>query len=467
MDNSRADFGVVGLAVMGQNLALNIESRGFTTAIFNRSPERTKELLESKGWGRKLVASYSPKEFVKSLKRPRKMILMVKAGAGVDETVGTLLPYLDRGDIVLDGGNSHFRDTDRRAAELAKKGIRFMGCGISGGEEGALKGPSIMPGGDPVAWKAVAPVLRAIAAKTDDGACVTHLGAGSAGHFVKMVHNGIEYGMMQLLAEQYDLMRLGLGMSVAESQKTFAKWLEGRLGGYLVEITATVLKKTDDETGKPLVELILDTAAQKGTGKWTTEAALDLGVPVPTITTAVEARVISGHKQDRLKIARSLPAHPRRAKGLTSAKLEAACYAAFLISYAQGMHLLVRAGREKKYGLNLAEVARIWKGGCIIRSRILDLIRKAFKADPKTEHLFMAKGFASALKGSLPGLRATVSAATAAGIPVQALSSALAYADAFGRERLPANLTQAQRDLFGAHTYGRIDKPGIFHTKWE
>jgi 6-phosphogluconate dehydrogenase len=451
---------------MGQNLALNIESRGFTTAIFNRSPERTKALMDSQGRGRRLLPAYSIGALIRSLGRPRRMILMVKAGAGVDETLAHLLPHLGRGDIVLDGGNSHFRDTDRRAADLAKRGIRFMGCGISGGEEGALKGPSIMPGGDRAAWKAVAPVLRAIAARTEDGPCVTHLGAGSAGHFVKMVHNGIEYGMMQILAETYDLIRHGLGWSVEAAQRQYASWSEGRLGGYLVEITATVLKKTDEATGRPLVELILDSAAQKGTGKWTTEAALDLGVPVPTITTAVEARVLSGHKQDRLAIARTLPARPRKAHGLAPAALEQACHAAFLIAYAQGMHLLVRASREKSYGLNPAEVARIWKGGCIIRSRLLDLIRTTFKGNPKTGHLFMARPFARAVRGSINGLRRTVSAGAAAGIPVPALASALAYADAFGRERLPANLTQAQRDLFGAHTYARTDKPGTFHTQW-
>jgi 6-phosphogluconate dehydrogenase len=471
MTAGRADFGVVGLAVMGQNLALNAASRGFVVAVFNRTWERTEEFLAGAGRGRGLVASRTAREFVRSLRRPRRLILMVKAGRAVDEMIAQLLPYLARGDVVLDGGNSHYRDTERRGTELAKRGIRFLGTGISGGEAGALHGPSIMPGGDPRAWRTVAPVLRALAAKTQDGPCVTYLGRGSAGHFVKMVHNGIEYAMMQVLAETYDLMRNGLGLPVPKAQQTFARWSGGRLGGYLVEITAAVLNREDEETGLPLVELILDTAAQKGTGRWTTEAALDLGVPVPTITAAVEARVLSGHKRERVAAARLLPARAGRLPGTSAGdglrRLEGACYAAFLIAYAQGLHLLRRASREKNYGLDLAEVTRIWTGGCIIRSRILTLLRAAYLHDRRLEHLWLSRRFVAAVKPALSDLRIVVSRAARAGIAVPGLASALAYADGLGRPRGPANLIQAQRDYFGAHGYERVDRKGTFHTRWE
>ncbi|MEK7764705.1 MAG: NADP-dependent phosphogluconate dehydrogenase [bacterium] len=467
---AKADAGIIGLAVMGQNLALNIESRGFTTAVFNRTAERTREFVGQKCAGRRVLPAYTLPSFVASLQRPRRIILMVKAGAAVDETLRAILPRLERGDVVMDGGNSHFRDTERRQAEVQARKLDYLGCGISGGEYGALHGPSIMPGGERAAYGKLARVLTAIAARTEDGACCTYLGAGSAGHFVKMVHNGIEYAMMQTVAEVFDVMQRGWGLSTPEAQRIFFRWNQGtnKLNGYLVEITAVVLKKTDPETGRPLVDLIQDRAEQKGTGKWTSQAALDLGVPVPTITAAVDARIVSGHKADRVRIARRLGDPERRGRAASASdlkRLESGLHAAFLIAYAQGMHLLARASAEKRYGLNLAEVARIWKGGCIIRSRILTPLKRALAAKPG--HLFESPLFARLIRAEVPALRAVVRAANAAAIPVPCLGSALAYYDGFRRARLPANLIQAQRDHFGAHTYERTDREGTFHTQWE
>jgi len=464
--SDKADIAVVGMAVMGQNLALNIASRKYKAAVFNRTAERTQQVMQERGNAAGLVATYSARELARALKRPRRLILLVKAGQGVDDTIAHLLPHLDRGDIVIDGGNSHYPDTERRQADLAKKGIRFIGSGVSGGEEGALHGPSIMPGGDRDAYRHVDPIFRAIAAKTEDGACCTWLGTGSAGHFVKMVHNGIEYAMMQMLAESYDLMRTGLGYGMPEVHREFTAWNTGRTAGYLVEISGIVTGTMDPETGKPLVDLIVDSAAQKGTGKWTTNAALDFGVPVPSITAAVDARILSGHKTDRVAIARVMPTRSRRLKGVSARRIEGAAYAGFLAAYAQGMHLLVRASAEKGYGLKLAEVARIWKGGCIIRSRILHILKQAYSANPSLPHLLYSPVFRRALAPALPDLRAAVGAASSAAIPVPGLSSALAYFDTLGRDRLPANLTQAQRDHFGAHTYQRTDRPGTFHSHW-
>ena len=462
----RADFGLAGLAVMGQNLVLNIESRGFCVAVFNRTAERTREFFENRCAGRSIIATWSLREFARSIRRPRSIMLMVKAGRPVDEMIGRLLPHLDRGDLLIDGGNSLFRDTERREAELKKKGLLFIGTGVSGGEYGALHGPAIMPGGEKKAYARVKDVFRKAAAVSDEGACCTLVGRGGAGHFVKMVHNGIEYSIMQEIAEVFDIMQTGMGMPVPAIQPVFDRWNGAKLNGYLVEITATTLKKVDELTGRPLVELILDTAEQKGTGRWTSQSALDLGIAVPTITASVDARIISGHRKTRLVTARRLGGRTGRVRpspGLI-AKLENALYAAELISYAQGMHLIARASAEYKYGVNMGEVARIWKGGCIIRSLILNVLRKAY---PWGEHLFQSPSFARTLRANARDLRQVVALAEGLRIPAPCLSSALAYMDSFSRKRLPANLTQAQRDYFGAHTFERTDRPGYFHATWD
>jgi len=462
----QADFGLAGLAVMGQNLVLNIESRGFSVAVFNRTAERTREFHDNRCAGRNIIPAYSLKEFVRSVRRPRSIMLMVKAGRPVDELMGQMLPYLNRGDLLIDGGNSLFKDTERREAELKKKGFLFIGTGVSGGEFGALHGPAIMPGGEKKAYARVKGVFLKAAAVSDEGACCTLVGRGGAGHFVKMVHNGIEYAIMQEIAEIFDIMHVGMGMPVPAIQEVFDRWNGAKLNGYLVEITATTLRKMDEETGRPLVEMILDTAEQKGTGRWTSQSALDLGIPVPTITASVDARIISGHRKTRLVTARRLGIRTGRIRSSVAliAKLENALYAAELISYAQGMHLIARASAEYRYGVDMGEVARIWKGGCIIRSVILNVLRKAY---PWGEHLFQSPSFARTLKAHARDLRQVVALAEGLHIPVLCLSSALSYMDSFARKRLPAGLTQAQRDYFGAHTYERIDRKGYYHTNWD
>ncbi len=466
--------GVIGLAVMGENLALNIERNGFPIAVYNRTAERTKQFLETRAAGRNIVGAFTIRDFVASLSRPRQIILMVKAGAPVDAVLAELSPYLDPEDIVVDGGNSFFLDTERRAKETAGRFL-FMGMGISGGEEGALWGPSLMPGGPVEAYTVLEPMLMAIAAKTEAGPCVTYIGPGGSGHYVKMVHNGIEYGDMQLIAETYDIMQRALGMTASAMAEVFHRWNQGRLASYLIEITADILRTTDPETGKPLVDVILDTAEQKGTGRWTSQNALELGTPIPTIDAAVFARSISAMKEKRVAASAVLSGpegSPARAWDDTArerfvAALEDALYFAKSSSYAQGMALLRAASEAYGYGLNLAEIARIWKGGCIIRAKLLDPIRAAFAQQPELDTLLLAPHIAPVINETHAACREIVATAVRIGLPVPALSASLSYVDSYRTARLPANLIQAQRDYFGAHTYRRIDKPGVFHTIWK
>jgi len=461
------DIGVVGLAVMGQNLVLNIESRGYSVAVFNRTPERTKEFA-ARGGGRRILATYSTEEFVTSLAKPRKILLMVKAGAPTDATFELILPLLESGDLVMDGGNAHFADTERRLKRAHERGLRYLGVGISGGEYGALHGPSIMPGGSEEAYATVGPILEAIAAQGPAGTCCAYMGPGSAGHYVKMVHNGIEYAIMQVLAEVYDLMKRGLGLTAAEMAEAFAAWSRGELGGYLVEITERILRVEDPETGDALVEAILDTAAQKGTGKWSSQSALDLGSPGPTIAAAVFARIFSSLKSERVEAEGALggPALVNSQR-VSVDDLRSACLLTVVSAYGQGLRQLRDASAEREYGLDLAEVARIWMDGCIIRAKLLDPIRAAFDRKPDLPFLMLAEPFRTMWGQQQDGLRRTVIFAHQHGFPVPAMGSALNALDSYRTGRLPANLLQAQRDFFGAHTYQRIDREGTFHTEWE
>ncbi len=469
---TKSKIGLVGLAVMGENLALNVESKGFPISVYNRTAEKTEALLAGRAKGKRLVGAKTIPEFLGSLERPRRVILMVKAGAPVDDMIAQIAPHLEPGDILIDGGNSHFADTRRRHDALKAKGLNFIGSGVSGGEEGALKGPSLMPGGPREAYEHLRPVWERIAAQVDDGPCCAYIGPDGAGHFVKMSHNGIEYGDMQLIAESYDVLRRLLGLEAPQPAGIFAEWNKGLLSSYLVEITATVLAKKDPETGKPLVDLILDKAGQKGTGKWMSQIALDLGVPIPTINAAVEARILSAFKDDRVRASKVLPGpRPEPYKGDPKALVEAvrdALYASKICSYAQGMVMIKAAGDEYKWNLDLGEIARIWKGGCIIRAQFLDLIKNAFRKNPDLPNLLLDGHFKAWVSEAQPRWRHVVQAAQAAGIPVLAMSASLAYYDSVRAERLPQNLTQGQRDLFGAHTYERVDKPGKgpFHTEW-
>lgn len=467
---SQQDIGLIGLAVMGENLALNIANHGFSVAVYNRTAERTRAFVERVGPGRNIIGTYSLAELVAALERPRRIILMVKAGQPVDDVLIQLRPLLEPGDIVIDGGNSYFKDTERRAEEMAAAGFRYIGTGISGGEEGALKGPSIMPGGPREAYELVAPILTRIAAQVADGPCCTHIGPGGAGHYVKMVHNGIEYGDMQLIAEVYDILRRGTRLTAEEMSGLFNEWNQGELNSYLIEITAKVLAYRDQETGQPLVDLILDRAGQKGTGKWTSQNALDLGVPIPTIDAAIWSRNMSAFKAERVKASEVLAgptAWPEMRLSRLLDALRHALYAAKISSYAQGMSLLRVASQEYGYNLNLAEIARIWKGGCIIRARLLDEIQAAFTASPDLPNLLLAPPFVDALTAAQEDWRAVVQQARHMGVPCPALNSSLDYYDSYRRSRLPANLIQAQRDYFGAHTYERVDRPGSFHTEWQ
>jgi len=469
---AKSQIGLVGLAVMGENLALNIERNGFPITIYNRSTDKTEALLAGRAKGLKFTGAKTVQELVASLERPRRIILMVKAGAPVDDMIKQLTPLLEAGDIIIDGGNSHFSDTRRRDAEVKAKGFHFVGSGVSGGEEGALWGPSLMPGGPKEAYEKIRPVWEKIAAKVNDGPCVTYIGTDGAGHFVKMIHNGIEYGDMQLIAESYDVLRQLLGLEAPQLADIFAEWNKGQLDSFLIEITAKVLRKKDAETGKWLVDLILDKAGQKGTGKWMSQIALDLGVPIPTINAAVEGRILSAFKDDRVKASQVLPGPKREPyKGDPKALIDAvrdALYASKICSYAQGMVMMKVASDEYKWNLDLGEIARIWKGGCIIRAQFLDLIKNAFRKNPALPNLLLDDHFRAWVTEAQPRWRHVVQTAQAQGIPVLAMSSSLAYYDSIRAERLPLNLTQAQRDYFGAHTYERIDKPGKgpFHTEW-
>jgi len=466
----KADIGVIGMAVMGQNLALNIESKGFTVAVFNRTAERTREFVEQRARGKRIVPAYTLEEFVDSLERPRKILLMVKAGAPVDAVLEGLFPLLERGDLVIDGGNSHYADTERRLKEAEERGLLYLGTGISGGEYGALHGPSIMAGGHRDGYELVREIFERIAAKGPEGPCCGYFGPGSAGHYVKMVHNGIEYAIMETIAEAYDLMKRGLGMTPDEMAQVFSDWNKRELGGYLFEITERILRYKDPETGKPLVELILDTAKQKGTGKWSTQSALDIGTPAPTIAMAVFARIISALKGERVAASEILSG-PKPALGVDReeflGRLFGAVYLSVIAAYAQGLRQLRDASSEKGYGLDLAEAARVWMAGCIIRSVLLVPIRKALLERPDLPFLILAEPFRSAWEKHNGDLRYVTCLAREHGIPTPAMDSALAFVDAYRTARLPANLIQAQRDFFGAHTYQRVDKEGIFHTDWE
>ena len=468
---SKQQIGVVGMAVMGRNLALNIESRGYSVSIFNRSSSKTDEVIALHP-DKKLVPTYTVEEFVNSLEKPRRILLMVKAGEATDKTIQSLLPHLDKGDILIDGGNTFFQDTIRRNEMLANSGINFIGTGVSGGEEGALKGPAIMPGGQKDAYDLVAPILEEIAAKADDGApCVTYVGPNGAGHYVKMVHNGIEYGDMQLIAESYDILRRVGGLTVEETAEVFKSWNTGELDSYLIEITADILTKKDPETGKPMVEVIMDTAGNKGTGKWTSQSALDLGVPLPLITESVFARYISTLKEEREVASKELS--PIKVPELSNTEKQAlvesvrkGLYFSKIMSYAQGFAQMRVASEEFDWNLNYGEIAKIFRAGCIIRAQFLQKITDAFERDPELKNLLLDKYFLYVTESYQEAVREVVVTAVQAGIPVPTFSSALAYYDSYRSEVLPANLIQAQRDYFGAHTYNRVDKPGVFHFEW-
>jgi 6-phosphogluconate dehydrogenase len=463
-------IGVVGLAVMGRNLALNIESRGHAVSVYNRSREKTDELIKDCP-DRKLVPAYTLEEFVDSLEKPRRILMMVKAGAATDDTIASLKPLLDKGDILIDGGNTHFTDTIRRNQELAKAGLHFIGTGVSGGEEGALKGPSIMPGGQRDAYDLVAPILTEIAAKAPDGEpCVAYMGPDGAGHFVKMVHNGIEYGDMQLIAESYWVLKQVLGLSNEELGRVYTEWNEGELDSYLIEITSKIFGKKDDETGKDLVDVILDRAAQKGTGKWTSQNALDLGAPLPLITEAVFARVLSSLKDQRVAASKVITGPEKKAFGGDRAafieSVRRALYFSKVISYAQGFAQLRAASDEYKWDLDYGTIAKIFRAGCIIRARFLQKITDAYSKDKTIANLLLDPYFNDIATKYQGALRDVVVAAVQAGVAVPAFASAIAYFDGYRSERLPANLVQSQRDFFGAHTFERVDKPGSFHANW-
>ncbi|MFB9759657.1 MULTISPECIES: NADP-dependent phosphogluconate dehydrogenase [Bacillaceae] len=467
---SKQQIGVVGLAVMGKNLALNIESRGYSVAVFNRSFEKTEEFLKTEAEGKNFVGAATVEEFVNSLEKPRKILLMVKAGAATDATIDSLRPYLEDGDILIDGGNTFFQDTIRRNKELESTGIHFIGTGVSGGEEGALKGPSIMPGGQKEAYELVEPIFKAISAKVGDDACCTYIGPNGAGHYVKMVHNGIEYGDMQLICEAYFIMKHVLGLNAQELHEVFGEWNKGELDSYLIEITTDIFTKVDEETGKPLVDVILDTAGQKGTGKWTSQNALDLGVPLPIITESVFARFISAMKEERVKASKLLQGPEVKAfEGNKEELIEAvrkALYMSKICSYAQGFAQMRAASEEYGWDLRYGDIAMIFRGGCIIRAQFLQKIKEAYDRDPALANLLLDPYFKEIVEGYQSSLREVLAVAINRGIPVPSFASAIAYYDSYRTETLPANLLQAQRDYFGAHTYERVDKEGTFHTNW-
>jgi len=466
----RCDIGVVGLGVMGSNLALNMERHGFRVAGYDLDAARARAFATGTAAGKNVELADSPDGLMAILQKPRRILLMVPAGAAVDSAIAHLEGHLEPADILIDGGNSFFLDTERRGAQLAEKRLNYVGTGVSGGEQGALWGPSIMPGGQVGAWEALAPILRAIAARAEDGApCVEYMGPGGAGHFVKMVHNGIEYGDMQLIAESYDLLSRGLGLAAQELHAIFTEWNRGELKSYLIEITAAVLAAVDRDTGRPLVDVILDEAQQKGTGKWMSQNALDVGAAIPTINAAVESRIISAMKAERQAASRVLRGPVGRFTGDRQRLIDAvrdALYASKVTSYAQGLGLMRVASAEYKYDLKPASIARIWRAGCIIRASLLGDIMSAFEREPGLVNLLVDPAFTDAVDRRQASWRFVVQTAVGLGIPTLAMSSSLAYFDAYRSERLPANLTQAQRDYFGAHTYRRLDKPGVFHTEW-
>jgi 6-phosphogluconate dehydrogenase len=467
-----SQFGMIGLAVMGSNLALNIEEHGFSVAVWNREPERTKQFLAANE-GKKFTAAATLEELVAALEKPRRIMMMIKAGAPVDEMLDRLLPLLEPGDVVIDGGNSWFKETQARAKRLLEHDLHFVGSGVSGGEDGARFGPSLMPGGTRESWDSIREIFEAIAARSDSGPCVAYCGPDGAGHFVKMVHNGIEYGDMQLIAEAYDLLRRGLGCDASELAAIFDRWNEGPLQSFLIEITARIFRKLDPQTNGPLVEKVLDKAGQKGTGKWTAQVALDLGVPVPTIAAAIDARVLSSMKDERVA-ASSLLSGPSIVPPTDRERfirdVHDALYAAKICSYAQGFALMHAGSREWNWSIDLREMARIWKAGCIIRAKFLDSIMRAYERRPDLPNLLVDDTFRAALADSNDPWRRCVTFAQSSGIPIPAFSASLAYYDSYRTASLPQNLTQAQRDYFGAHTYQRNDAGAgtpFVHTEWD
>ncbi|CZQ83204.1 6-phosphogluconate dehydrogenase signature [Trichococcus palustris] len=469
---SKQQIGVVGMAVMGKNLALNIESRGYSVSVFNRSGSKTEQVI-AENPGKKLVPTFTIEEFVDSLEKPRRIMMMVKAGEATDKTIQSLLPHLDKGDVLIDGGNTFYKDTIRRSKELENSGINFIGTGVSGGEEGALKGPSIMPGGQKEAYDLVAPILEKISAKAPDGEpCVAYIGKDGAGHYVKMVHNGIEYGDMQLIAEAYDIMHKYLGMSVEEIAAVFIEWNKGELDSFLIDITADILTKYDPETGKPMVDIILDRAGNKGTGKWTSQSALDVGVPLPLITESVFARYISALKDERVAASKVLPQPAAVDMSKVDKKafienIRKGLYFSKIMSYAQGFAQMRVASEENDWDLNYGEIAKIWRAGCIIRAQFLQNITDAYEKNPALQNLLLDDYFVNITKDYQGAVREVVATAVVAGVPVPTFSSAVAYFDSYRSAVLPANIIQAQRDYFGAHTYERTDKAGTYHFEWD
>ena len=468
----KCDFGMLGLGVMGESFALNIERNGCSVAVYERIDGVAKKFVNERGQGKNIEASSSIKEFVKMLSRPRHIMLLIKAGQPVDNTIAELFPFLDAGDLIIDGGNSNFNDTERREKDLSAKSINYFGMGVSGGEEGALWGPSMMPGGPLQAYQEVEPILKKVAAKApeDSEPCVTYIGPRGSGHYVKMVHNGIEYGLMQIIAEAYDLLKRALGLSAQDFQNLFTEWNRGKLQSFLIEAAAEVFRKIDSDTGKPLIDLILDKAAQKGTGAWTIEDAANIGSAIPTIGAALDARIISSLKDERIEAAKALTGpsdtFPTAQRQQLIDAVRDAIYASNICSYSQGMSLLKTASNEYDYNLDLKAIAKIWRGGCIIRAALLNDIANAFEQKKDLENLLLDKQFQSYTEESQNGWRFTLKTAIDLGVPMPAISASLAYYDSYRSERLPANLLQAQRDLFGAHTFERIDMPGIFHAKW-
>ncbi|MDQ2868259.1 MAG: NADP-dependent phosphogluconate dehydrogenase [Verrucomicrobiota bacterium] len=466
----QSDIGVIGLAVMGENLVLNMESKGFSVAVFNRTTEVTEKFAAGRAKGKNITPTKTIEEFIGALKRPRKAMIMIKAGKPVDQVIAEIAPLMEKGDVIIDGGNSLFTDTQRRCHELEAKGIHFVGCGVSGGEEGALKGPSMMPGGSKESWAIIAPIFQKIAAQVDGEPCCRYMGPDGAGHYVKMVHNGIEYGDMQLIGEAYAILKDVLGLEASALADVFSEWNRGALDSYLIEITAQIFRKIDPDTGRPLVDVILDKAGQKGTGLWTLQSALAQSVVVSTINAAVEARVISSRKAERVAASKILP-QPQIApfngdRAQLTRAIHDALYASKIVSYAQGMELLGAASKTYDWNLNFGDIATIWRGGCIIRAKFLNRITDAYERDPKLNNLLLDKYFTDIIARTQSNWRTAVSAAVNGGVAVPAFSASLAYFDSYRCARLPSNLLQAQRDFFGAHTYERVDKPGIFHTDW-
>jgi 6-phosphogluconate dehydrogenase len=470
MTANQCDIGLIGLAVMGENLVLNMESKGFSVAVFNRTTEVTEKFAATRAKGKNIRPTRTIEEFIDALKKPRKAQMMIKAGKPVDQVIGEIAPLMEKGDVIIDGGNSLFTDTQRRCKEMEAKGIHYVGMGVSGGEEGALKGPSLMPGGPRASWEIIAPIYRKIAAQVDGEPCCRYMGPDGAGHYVKMVHNGIEYGDMQLICEAYAILKDVVGMNNDELADTFTEWNKGELDSYLIDITSQIFRKKDPDTGKALVDVILDKAGQKGTGLWTLQSAIAQSVVISTINAAVEARVISSRKDERVAASKILPQpKPKKFTGDRKKLIDCvrhALYASKIVSYAQGMELLGAASKQYNWNLNFGDIATIWRGGCIIRAKFLNCIVDAYNRDAALHNLLLDSYFTDIIKNTQDDWRVAVSTAVEFGVAVPAFSASLAYFDSYRSARLPSNLLQAQRDFFGAHTYERIDKPGVFHTEW-